>query len=88
MVELIREHYNHPSIMLWGIQNEIQISGERPELRNLVNELNKLTKKEDSTMANVMFVEYDDPYNYVTQKVNYHYLLLQNVIMGRWMLWR
>ena len=31
MIELIRQNYNHPSIMFWGIQNEIQISGERPE---------------------------------------------------------
>jgi len=76
MVELIRQNYNHPSIMFWGIQNEIQISGERPELRKLVNELNELTKKEDptrlTTMANVMFVEDDDQYNYVTDIVGYN----------------
>ena len=76
MVELIRQNYNHPSIMFWGIQNEIQISGERPELRKLVNELNQLTKKEDptrlTTMANVMFVEDDDPYNFVTDIIGYN----------------
>lgn len=76
MTELIRQNFNHPSIMFWGIQNEIQISGERPELRKLVNELNELTKKEDptrlTTMANVMFVEDDDPYNYVTDIVGYN----------------
>ena len=76
MVELIRQNYNHPSIMFWGIQNEIQISGERLELRKLVNELNELTKKEDptrlTTMANVMFVEDDDPYNFVTDIVGYN----------------
>jgi beta-galactosidase len=76
MVELIRQNFNHPSIMFWGIQNEIQISGERPELRKLVNELNELTKKEDptrlSTMANVMFVEDEDDYNYVTDTIGYN----------------
>ena len=76
MIELIRQNYNHPSIMFWGIQNEIQISGERPELRKLVNELNELTKKEDptrlTTMANVMFVEDDDKYNYVTDILGYN----------------
>ena len=76
MVELIRQNFNHPSIMFWGIQNEIQISGERPELRKLVNELNDLTKKEDptrlSTMANVMFVEDEDDYNYVTDTIGYN----------------
>ena len=73
MVELIRQNFNHPSILFWGIQNEIQISGERPELRKLVNELNELTKKEDptrlTTMANVMFVEDEDDYNYVTDTI-------------------
>lgn len=76
MVELIRQNFNHPSILFWGIQNEIQISGERPELRKLVNELNALTKKEDptrlTTMANVMFVEDEDDYNYVTDTIGYN----------------
>jgi beta-galactosidase len=76
MIELIRQNYNHPSIMFWGIQNEIQIGGERPEVRKLVKELNALTKKEDptrlSTMANVMFVEDDDEYNYITDVIGYN----------------
>jgi Beta-galactosidase/beta-glucuronidase len=76
MIELIRQNFNHPSICFWGIQNEIQISGERPELRKLVGELNELTKKEDptrlTTMANVMFVPDNDDYNRVTDVVGYN----------------
>ncbi|WP_209123816.1 glycoside hydrolase family 2 TIM barrel-domain containing protein [Alkalihalobacillus sp. BA299] len=76
MIELIRQNFNHPSIIFWGIQNEIQISGERPELRKLVKELNELTKKEDptrlSTMANVMFVPDKDEYNFITDTVGYN----------------
>lgn len=76
MIELIRQNYNHPSIMFWGIQNEIQIGGERPEVRRLVKELNELTKKEDptrlTTMANVMFVPDKDEYNYITDIVGYN----------------
>ncbi|MHA6481738.1 glycoside hydrolase family 2 protein [Paenibacillus sp. strain BS8-2] len=76
MTELIRQNFNHPSIMFWGIQNEIQIGGESPALRKLVSELNELTKKEDptrlSTMANVMFVPDDDDYNHVTDIVGYN----------------
>ncbi|MGM0901867.1 MAG: glycoside hydrolase family 2 protein [Bacillota bacterium] len=76
MIELIRQNFNHPSIMFWGIQNEIQIGGERPEVRRLVKELNELTKKEDptrlTTLANVMFVEDDDEYNYITDIVGYN----------------
>ncbi len=73
MIELIRQNYNHPSIIFWGIQNEIQIGGERPEVRRLVKELNTLTKKEDptriSTMANVSLVKPEDEYNRITDIV-------------------
>jgi beta-galactosidase len=76
MTELIRQNFNHPSIMFWGIQNEIQIGGDRPEVRRLVKELNELTKKEDptrlTTMANVMFVSDKDEYNYITDIVGYN----------------
>jgi beta-galactosidase len=76
MVELIRQNFNHPSIMFWGVQNEIQIDGERPEVRKLVKELNELTKKEDptrlTTLANVLFVPDTDEYNYITDVVGYN----------------
>lgn len=76
MVELIRQNFNHPSIMFWGVQNEIQIDGERPEARKLVRELNDLTKKEDptrlTTLANVLFVPDTDEYNYITDVVGYN----------------
>lgn len=76
MVELIRQNYNHPSIMFWGVQNEIQIGGNRPEVRKLVKELNELTKKEDptrlTTQANVMFVPDTDEYNYITDTIGYN----------------
>lgn len=76
MIELIRQIYNHPSIMFWGIQNEIQIGGERAEVRKLVKELNELTKKEDptrlTTMANVMFVSEEDEYNHITDVLGFN----------------
>jgi beta-galactosidase len=76
MTELIRQNFNHPSIMFWGVQNEIQIGGERPEVRKLVKELEELTKKEDptrlTTMANVMFVPNKDEYNFMTDVVGYN----------------
>lgn len=76
MIELIRQNFNHPSIMFWGIQNEIQIGGDRPEVRRVVKELNELTKQEDptrlTTMANVMMVPDTDDYNYVTDIVGYN----------------
>lgn len=76
MLELIRQNFNHPSIMFWGVQNEIQIGGNRPEVRKVVRELAELTKKEDptrlTTMANVMFVPDNDEYNFMTDIIGYN----------------
>lgn len=76
LVELIRQNFNHPSICFWGIYNEIQIGGDRPEVRQLVSELNALARFEDPTrktaMANLMTVPVDDPYNDVTDAVGYN----------------
>ncbi|CAM4258226.1 beta-galactosidase [Paenibacillus endophyticus] len=76
MLELIKQNYNHPSIIFLGVQNEIQIGGERPEVRKLVKELNELTKKEDptriTTMANVLFVNEEDEYNRMTDVIGYN----------------
>jgi len=77
MVELIRQNFNHPSILFWGIQNEIQIgSRNEKEVRQVVRELNELTKKEDptrlTTMANVFIVKDTDEYNYLTDVIGYN----------------
>ncbi len=76
MVELIRQNFNHPSIMFWGVQNEIQIGGDSPDTRRLVRELNELTKREDptrlTTLANVLFVPNEDEYNFMTDIVGYN----------------
>lgn len=74
--ELIRQNFNHPSIIFWGVQNEIQIGGDRPEVRKVVKELNEIAKAEDptrlTTMANVMFVDDEDEYNFITDTVGYN----------------
>lgn len=77
MIELIRQNYNHPSIMFWGIQNEIQIDNKRQkEALQIVRELNVLTKTEDptrlTTMANLFLVEPDDEYNEITDVIGYN----------------
>lgn len=76
MLELIKQNFNHPSILFWGLQNEIQIGGERSEVRRLVKELNELTKQADptrlTTMANVLFVDERDEFNRMTDVVGYN----------------
>jgi beta-galactosidase len=53
LIELIRQNYNHPSIMFWGLFNELKLNYDDPQ--PLLKELNILAKKEDpyrlTTMA-------------------------------------
>ncbi len=60
LVEMIRQHFNHPSIFLWGYMNEIRLRPpkELPEgyfnkITELEKALNDVAKKEDSTRATV-----------------------------------
>lgn len=45
-LELVRQNYNHSSIMFWGLFNEITLK-PGPDPRGLVKELNDLIKQED-----------------------------------------
>ena len=48
--ELIRQNYNHPSIIFWSVFNEITLDNAgRPSPADLVNQLDELARKEDST---------------------------------------
>ncbi|MEI9960825.1 MAG: glycoside hydrolase family 2 TIM barrel-domain containing protein [Limisphaerales bacterium] len=48
LIELIRQNYNHPSVVCWGIFNEITLQ-KGPEVTNLVSQLAELAAAEDST---------------------------------------
>lgn len=45
--ELIRQHFNHPSICFWGLFNELKTNGDNPT--EYVRELNDLAHEEDPT---------------------------------------
>ncbi|PQA53455.1 glycoside hydrolase family 2 protein [Siphonobacter curvatus] len=47
MQELIRQHYNHPSICFWGLFNELKLDYDDPV--PFLKELNQWVKTEDST---------------------------------------
>ena len=76
MVELIRQNFNHSSIIMWGVQNEIQIGGDLPYVREIVKDLNDLCHKEDptrlTTQAQVAMVPDDDEYHTYTDIVAYN----------------
>lgn len=52
--ELIRQHYNHPSIMMWSIGNEVDVAkgfgvaGDPPQPLALLEHLRRVVKEEDS----------------------------------------
>lgn len=47
LVELIRQNYNHPSIVCWGLFNELKEEGDNPI--PYIRELNQLAHQEDAT---------------------------------------
>lgn len=76
MIELIRQNFNHSSIVMWGVENEIQIGGDLPYVRQIVKDLNDICHREDptrlTTQANVMSVPNDDEYNTYTDIIAYN----------------
>ena len=65
MRELITQCRNHPSIAVWGLSNEITMTGITEDLRDNHAELLKLVKALDpsrpAVMANVMMLDIRDP---------------------------
>ena len=66
MRELVTQCYNHPSIVCWGLSNEITASGTATEdlLENhrILNDLcHELDKTRPTTMAHVFMLETDSP---------------------------
>ena len=53
LAELIRQKYNHPSIMFWSLYNELGQGGVCDEPRPLLQQLHTLAKTEDPTRLTV-----------------------------------
>ena len=77
MTELVAQNYNHPSIVVWGLSNEITISGSNPDLLENHNILNDLCHKMDNTrrttIAAVSMCKIDDPYIQIPDVVSYNH---------------
>jgi beta-galactosidase len=76
MEELIKQNYNHSSICMWGIGNEITLRGESVSSNEIYDQLNKLTKRIDpyrlSTIAQLANVSFDDYHNNITDLIGYN----------------
>ena len=77
MTELIAQNYNHPSIVVWGLSNEISIGGSDEDLLENHRILNDLCHKMDSTrkttIAAVSMCKMDDPYLQIPDVVSYNH---------------
>ena len=67
MTELIVQNYNHPSIVCWGLSNEITAAGgvseDMKENHRRLNELcHRLDATRPTTMAHVFMLDANDPF--------------------------
>ncbi len=78
MKELIVQNYNHPSIVVWGLSNEITMQGDSdPDLLENHNILNDLVHEMDKTrktvVAAVSMCDIDSPYIQIPDAVSYNH---------------
>lgn len=77
MKELITQNYNHPSIVVWGLSNEITISGSDEDLLENHRILNDLAHEMDATrlttIACVSMCDMNDPYIQIPDVVSYNH---------------
>ena len=77
MKELIVQNYNHPSIVVWGLSNEITMSGEDEDLLENHRILNELCHDWDETrktvVACVSMCSMDAKYNKIPDVVSYNH---------------
>ena len=78
MKELITQNYNHASIVVWGLSNEITIGGAKDpdmiENHHILNDLvHGMDKTRLTTMACVSMVSMDEPYVHISDVVSYNH---------------
>lgn len=65
--EMIRQHYNHPSICFWGLFNELKEEGDNPIA--YIKELNALSHEEDTIRPTVAASNQSGAINFVTDLI-------------------
>ena len=77
MKELITQNYNHASIVVWGLSNEISIAGSDDDLlenHRILNDLcHEMDKTRLTTIAAVSMCKMDDPYLQISDVVSYNH---------------
>ena len=77
MKELISQNYNHASIVVWGLSNEIGIGGSDADLlenHHILNDMcHEMDKTRLTTIAAVSMCKMDDPYLQIPDVVSYNH---------------
>ncbi len=78
MTELVTQNYNHPSIVVWGLSNEITMKGDKdPDLlenHRILNDLvHEMDKTRLTTIAAVSPCPIDSPYIQIPDVVSYNH---------------
>ena len=78
MKELVVQNYNHPSIVVWGLSNEITMNGAKdPDLlenHHILNDLvHGMDKTRLTTMACVSMCDMNEPYVQIPDVVSYNH---------------
>lgn len=70
LLEMVNQLGNHPSIIWWGLFNELNQRGDDPI--NYVNQLNTIVKEEDPTRITVAASNQDGRINFVTDLIGFN----------------
>ena len=78
MKELVIQNYNHPSIVVWGLSNEITMGGKSDsdllENHNILNDLvHQMDPTRLTTIAIVSMCDMDDPYIQIPDTVSWNH---------------
>ena len=65
--EMIRQHYNHPSICFWGLFNELKEQGDNPV--EYIKELNAMAHREDPTRPTTSASNQEGALNFITDHI-------------------
>lgn len=67
LIEMVRQHYNHPSICFWGLFNELKEYGDNPI--EYIKELNEIAHKEDPTRPTTSASNQGGAINHITDVI-------------------
>lgn len=87
LMEMVRQHFNHPSIVVWGLFNELDETGDSPV--PYLQELNELAHGEDPTRLTVAASNIEGELNLVADVMAWNrydgWYGAMPVDLGRWL---